>query len=279
MKQAGFALGLSIFALAPAAFAQVQGQGQVGAGGTFEARQAAYQPAPAFYTPKKPIENIGRQNQFIFGMERVTGLFFDRQTITYKNPVTGGDEDYAFKSTSVGLLGLVSSSPSAMPRFALDFGLLPGLTLGGSIMISTRAMSSSGDATAQPTAPPPTANTDGLTLFGAGRVGYAFAFDSTFSIWPRAGLAYTSSSAQSELRDPMTGVSLGTYDFKAHFLTANLEVLLGISPIEHIVVTAGPFADLGLLGGYSILQSSTEIDRRDAHLTSFGILANVAGYY
>jgi hypothetical protein len=276
MNHAGFALGLSILTLVPEAFGQVQGQ--VNAGGTFQGNPA-YQPAPAFYEPPKPIENIGKQNQFIFGIERISGLFFDRQTITYKNPVTGADEDFVFKSTSIGALGLDSASPSAMPRFALDFGLLPGLTVGGSAMISTRGMSASGDPTAQPTAPPPTANLDGLTLFASARAGYAFAFDSTFSLWPRVGLAYASSSAQGELRDPGTGVSFGTYEYKAHFVTANLEVLLGISPIKHVVITAGPYVDLGLAGGYSVLQGSTEIDRRDGHLTSFGILANAGAYY
>ncbi len=276
MKNAGLALGLSILSLAPAAFGQVQGQAN--AGGTFQANPA-YQPAPAFYEPNKPIENIGRQNQFIFGIERVTGLFFDRQTITYQNPVSGADEDFVFKSTSLGLLGVDSASPSAMPRFALDFGLLAGLTVGGSLMISTRGMSASGDATAQPTAPPPTANHDGLTLFGSARVGYAYAFDSTFSIWPRVGLAYASSSAQGELRDPGTGASFGTFEYKAHFFTGNLEVLLGISPLKHIVLTAGPYVDIGLGGGYSVLQDGREIDRRDGHLTSYGLLVNAGGYY
>jgi hypothetical protein len=276
MKNAGLALGLSILALAPAAFGQVQGQAN--AGGTFQTNPA-YQPAPAFYEPKKPIENIGRQNQFIFGIERMTGLFFDRQTITYKNPVSGADEDFVFKSTSLGLLGVDSASPSAMPRFAVDFGLLAGLTVGGSLMISTRGMSASGDATAQPTAPPPTANRDGLTLFGNARVGYAYAFDSTFSIWPRVGLAYASSSAQGELRDPGTGESFGTFEYKAHFFTGNIELLLGISPLKHIVLTMGPYADLGLGGGYSVLQDGREIDRRDGNLTSYGILINAGGYY
>jgi opacity protein-like surface antigen len=271
---AGLALGLSLLAHAPSALAQVQAQAT--AQGSYN---PAFQPAPAYYAPNKPIENIGRQNQFIFGIERITGVFFDRQTVTYKDPTTRTDQELAFKSTTVGLLGVDGASPSALPRFALDFGLLPGLTLGGSLMISTRDLSMSGDKTARPTAPPPTSNADGLTLFGSARAGYAYAFDSTWAIWPRAGLAYASSSAESELRDPATGESLGKVEYKAHFFTANLELLMALSPIQHIVITAGPYADLGLGGGYAVLLNGSETDRRDANLTSFGLLVSAAGYY
>jgi len=59
----------------------------------------------------------------------------------------------------------------------------------------------------------------------------------------------------------------------------NIEALFAVSPIEHIVVTGGPYLDLGLGGGYTLLQESTEIDSRDARLTSYGLTFNVAGYY
>jgi len=280
MKSLGLALGLGLLALTPAAFGQaVQGQATTAPPGAFPV-SAAYQPAPAYYPQPKPVENIGRTGQFIFGMERVTGIFFDQQAITYKDPATRADQTFTFKSTSFGLLGLDSASPSALPRFALDYVVYQGFTVGGSLVLSTRGMSVSGGGQgAQPPAPPPTANNDGLTLFGGARIGYAYAFDSTFGIWPRVGLSYASSSARSELRDPSTGLSLGTFEYKANFGNANLEVLLAVSPVEHIVLTAGPYLDLGLTGGYSVLRDSTEIDRRDAHLTSFGVLINAAGYY
>jgi len=45
------------------------------------------------------------------------------------------------------------------------------------------------------------------------------------------------------------------------------------------VITGGPYVDIGAEGGYSVSQAGREIDTRDAHLTSFGILINAAGYY
>lgn len=270
-----FALALSIIALAPAAEAQaVQGQAQGTA--TFPPNPA-YQPTPAYNPPPAPIENIGRPGQFIFGIERVTGLFFDRQAVTYNDPATGTDRKLTFKSTSLGLLGLDSNSPSALPRFALDYDLYEGLTVGGSVMLSTRALSVSGSG--QDSGAPPTANDDGLTLLGAARVGYAYAFDSTFAIWPRVGLSYVLESSRSEVVDPGTGKSLGTWEYKSNLGELNVEALFAVSPIEHIVLTAGPYLDLGLGGSYSVLQESTETDHRDANLTSFGLLINASGYY
>ena len=160
---------------------------------------------------------------------------------------------------------------------ALDYVVFQGLTVGGSVMLSTRGLSVSGNG--PKTLAPATANDDGLTLFGTARVGYAYAFDSTFALWPRLGLAYASSTSRGEIIDPTTSKSLGSYETKSHLGTLNIEALFAVSPIEHIVVTGGPYLDLGLGGGYTLLQESTEMDSRDARLTSYGLIFNAAGYY
>jgi hypothetical protein len=256
-QSAALAVVLAIFGSAPPALAQgVQAQASGSAG---YPPNPAYQPAPAYYPPPKPIENIGRTGQFIFGIERITGVFFDHQTLTYKDPVTRAENKSTYQSTSFGLLGVDSHSPSALPRFALDYVLLQGLTVGGSFMLSTRGMSLNGSG--ERTLPPPTANDDGLTVFGTARAGYAYALDSTFALWPRLGLAYAHSSSRGELIDPTNGnKSLGSFE-------------------EHIVVTGGPYLDLGLGGGYRLYQESAEIDQRDARLTSYGLIVNASGYY
>jgi opacity protein-like surface antigen len=273
-----FSLALSgmVALSSSAALAQgVQAQGTAG----FPPAGPQYQPAPAYYPAPKPIENIGRTGQFIFGIERITGLFFDRQTITYRDPTTAQQQDFKYNATSFGLLGVDSNSPAALPRFALDYVAYQGITVGASLMISTRDLSSSGDKTAQTPVAPPSASPDGLTLLGGIRAGYAYAFDSTWGIWGRAGLSYTSSSAESAFVDPATGVVYGPFLRKTHFTNVTLDILATLSPIEHIVVTGGPYLDLGAEGGYSVSQAGRELDSRDAHLTSFGLLINAAGYY
>jgi opacity protein-like surface antigen len=275
-SSAALAVALAIFGAAPAASAQgVQAQTSGSAG---YPPNPAYQPAPAYYPPPKPIENIGRTGQFIFGIERITGVFFDHQTLTYKDPVTRAEDKTTYQSTSFGLLGVDSHSPSALPRFALDYVLLQGLTVGGSFMLSTRGMSIHGGG--ERTLPPPTANDDGFTVFGTARAGYAYAFDSTFGLWPRLGIAYAHSQSRGELIDPTNGnKSLGSFETSSNLWTLNIEALFAVSPIEHIVVTGGPYLDLGLGGGYNLYQESNQIDQRDARLTSYGLLINAAGYY
>ena len=246
--------------------------------GTWNGTTGSVVGAPPAYTPKK-IENIGQRGQFIFGVERVTGLFLDRQKITYTDETTDKEYEHTFKATTIGLLGVDSSSPSAMPRFALDYVVASGFTVGGSVMLSTRGLSSDGTCGQQPPAPH-TAGSDGYTLLGAARVGFAYAFDSTFAIWPRGGFSYSTSTSEINGTNPNTGAPTGTYESRASFGNLNLELLGALSPIKHIVVLAGPYVDVGLGGGYSVFDSAgTEIDKRGANLTSFGLLVHAAGYY
>jgi hypothetical protein len=272
----GFAAIFGALTLAPSAFAQAV-QAPTGGSAGYP-MNPAYQPAPAYYPAPRPIENIGKTGQFIFGVERISGLFIDHQSLTYKDPANGAEHKSTYQSTSFGLLGVDSHSPSALPRFALDYVVMQGLTVGGSFMISTRGMSLTGSG-ARTTAPP-TVNDDGLTVFANARAGYAYAFDSTFAIWPRLGLAYAHGSSRNEVIDPTNdNKSLGSFETKSDLWTLNFEALLAVSPIQHIVLTGGPYLDLGLGGGYRLYQESAEIDKRDARLTSYGLLVNAAEYY
>jgi hypothetical protein len=233
---------------------------------------------PPYYQPKK-IENIGQRGQFIFGVERITGLFFDSQKISYTDDETDEEYEHTFKATTLGLLGVDASSPSALPRLALDYVVASGFTVGGSVMLSTRGLSSSGSGGQKPPAPH-TAGSDGHTLLGAVRIGFAYPFDSTFAIWPRGGFSYASSTSEITGTDPSTGESTGTFESRVGFGNLNLELLGALSPIKHIVVLAGPYVDVGLGGSYSVYDSAgTEIDKRGANLTSFGLLVHAAGYY
>jgi hypothetical protein len=257
--------------------ASVSAQG-VGAQGNWSGTSGNFGTTGPAYTPKK-VENIGQRGQFIFGVERVTGLFFDSQKITYTDPDTNREHEHTFNATTFGLLGVDSGSPSALPRFALDYVVASGFTIGGSIVLSTRSLSLEGQGGEKPAAPP-TASADGLTLFGGFRAGFAYPFDNTFAIWPRAGLSYASSTSEGVTGIHPTTGETGTFEYRARFGNLNLELLGALSPIKHVVLLAGPYVDVGLGGGYSVFDSAgTEIDKRSANLTSFGLLVHAAGYY
>jgi hypothetical protein len=274
---AASACALVLFAASAAAQGGFQAQGSTATGVSGN----TYGGFPYVPPPPKALDNIGRKGMFVFGMERVTGIFFDQQRLNYTDFATGQKYEDTYKVTSFGLLGVDSSSPSAIPRFALDYTIIQGLTVGATAMLSTRGVSleSNGrDAPVPPTTAPPTTPADGLTLLGGVRAGYAYAFDRTFAVWPRLGLSYVARSARTEFRDYF-GDLPEDYETKAHFFTTNIELLGAISPVEHIVVLGGPYLDVGLGGGYWLYQGDELIDRRDAHLLSFGFLVHAAGYY
>ncbi len=225
------------------------------------------------YLPKRnDVDNIGAEDgQFVFGFDRVTGLYFDRQKISY----AGGNED-TYKSTSLNLLGVDSSSPSQLPRFALDYVIVSGVTAGVSLALATHSFSlSSGSATAS--LQPSTVRPEGTTFLGNLRVGYAYPFDETFGIWPRAGISYTTASADTDFVDPSTNAK-STLEQRAHYFDLDLEALFVLSPVEHTAIMAGPFLDLGLGGKYSTSVGGVE-DKRNASLTSFGLVISAVGYY
>lgn len=272
------ALFASASILLTAGTALCQGfQAQGGGGFSTSAPPTGYGTAP-YYPPPSSVDNVGEDGQFIFSIERITGLFLDSQKLEYT--AAGEDYEHTIKSTSFGLFGVDSDSPSALPRFALDYVIFRGLTLGATFVLSTRGYSMD-RAPGLPPATSPAAAPDGLTVLAGGRVGYAYAFDETFGIWPRAGLSYATTSSESELVNPTDGESIGTFESESHFLQTNLELLLAVSPVEHIVLFAGPYLDLGLAGGYSLTQDghTGDLDRRDAHLTSYGVLIHAGGYY
>jgi len=201
----------------------------------------------------------------------VTGLYFDSQKISYE----GGNED-TYKSTSLNLLGVDASSPSQLPRFALDYVIYQGLTAGVALMVSTRSFDMDSES-AQQSLQPSSARAKGTTFLGGLRLGYAFPFDETFGVWPRAGVSYASTSADIDVTDPVSNTTM-TLKQRAHYFDLDVEALFVLSPVEHTAIMAGPFLDLGLGGKYTTEIAGDE-DKRNASLTSFGLVISAVGYY
>jgi hypothetical protein len=240
-------------------------------GGTYSTNQGG---SYTGYVPQQnDVDNIGAEDgQFVFGFDRVTSLAFDRQTMSYE-----GGFEHTFKSTSLNLLGVDSSSPAQMPRFALDYVIAAGVTAGVALSFATRSLSMD-DGGGEPPLQPPTAQDEGSTFLIGGRVGYAYAIDETFGIWPRAGLSYAVSSGEYGVTDETTGVT-ETFDLTTSFFDLDLEALLVISPVEHTAFMIGPYLDLGLGGKFKAERPDQSDDSRNAKLTSFGLVVNAVGYY
>lgn len=249
-------LGLGIFlASGIAAAQQPYGGGWSG----------SYQPtAPP--SRSSSVDNIGEEGQLTFGVDRVMGLSFDRTTDT---PDSGGD--IIFKSTSISLFGNPGGGGAAptlmIPRLALDFFVTEGISVGGSLIYFSRTGETETDAG--------TADGDTTTTFGiAPRVGYAMAFDETFSFWPRGGITYFTSKTET----PGTGGG-GSTTNTVNGLDLTIEAMVGISPIEHFAILAGPYLDLGLSGKAKTEPPTGPSSEVDAKTTSYGLSVSILGYY
>jgi hypothetical protein len=245
-KAAALLLGTGLSLVSGAALAQAQW------GGTYQ---------PAMPPPRSSsVDNIGEEMQFVFGVDRVMGVSWDRLTIT---PDSGGD--IIQKATTVALFGNGGQGTN-LPRLALDYFVIEGVSLGGSFVYINQSTEIETDAGS---ADGPTES----TLLIHPRVGYAYAFDETFAIWPRLGITWFSSDT--ETPDPTGGPTTTT---TTSGLDLTGEIMLGISPIENFAFLVGPYLDLGLSGTQET-DDGTNTTEQDATLTGFGLAVSVLGYY
>lgn len=244
-KAALLLLGTGLSLLSSEALAQAQWQGSY---------------SPSMPTRSSSIDNLGEEMQFVFGVDRVMGVSWDRATIS---PDVGGE--ITQKATTVALFGSAAGGDvptTNIPRLALDFFVTEGISIGGSFIFISKSGESETDAGSS--------DLDSNTTWAIHpRVGYAYPFDETLSIWPRAGITYFSSSTEL--------AAGGEANASGFDLTG--EVMLGISPMSHFAILVGPYLDLGLSGTVENVPATGPSTESDATLTSFGLAVSVVGYY
>ncbi len=149
---------------------------------------------------------------------------------------------------------------------SLDYFVVESISVGGSLLYISRTTKTETDAGS---ADGPTTSTFGI----APRVGYAMAFDETFSIWPRAGITYYSTKVET----PAATGGNDTTDTTSG-LDLTIEVPVGISPMEHFAILAGPYLDLGLSGTVE-QDNGTTSQKADQKTTSYGLTVGMLGYF
>lgn len=252
MKRAlGTLIGTGILVAASAASAQQYGGGYSGSYST-----GTYRPEIPSYP--SGIDNIGNAGQFTIAIERITGVASDHETTKPK-----GGSSHTQQTTHLALLGNDGGSPSVTPRAAFDYFIIDGLSLGGSISYMSHAPS--GGASQK------------LFMFSP-RVGYAYAFDNTFSLWGRAAFDYSHLSYSMPTVDASGSPTTETASTNLTQIT--LEAMLGISPMKHVAFLVGPYVDFGLGGSQSAKSPITgQNESISDKLTSFGLTAAILAYY
>lgn len=251
-KACALLIGTSLSLIGSAAMAQAQWQGS--------------------YTPQAPVrssgvDNLGEEMQFVFGVDRVMGISWDRLSADIDQG--GTTTTVTEKTTNIALFGSAAGATTTnVPRLALDFFVTEGISVGGSLIYISRSESLESD-------PDPgnlSGDTRSTSLFAIHpRIGYAYPFDETFSIWPRLGLTYFNHTE--EVTDTTETTTSG-WDLTG-------EIMLGISPMSHFAILIGPYLDLGLSGTQEETDltpggATTEVD---GTLTSYGLAVSIVGYY
>jgi hypothetical protein len=229
---------------------------------------------------------FGDQGQFIFGADRLFGVFaYTQNQITPSGTnatttVTGTDMAFFGGLNSVGVGGgaFVAGNPTFynVPRLGFDYTIIKGLTLGGEVI----AFFTLGGGTTQGNGPS-TSNPGGSVFGIAPRVGYIFSLSDVFAIWPRAGLSYY--DANFSVRDGRFNVCNDTAN--ANVFGLDLDPVVTISPVQHFAFMVGPTLDWGFTGGYSTSTpnngacSSTVNTSNTYNALNFAINAGLLGWF
>ncbi|HEU4407966.1 MAG TPA: hypothetical protein VFS43_22080 [Polyangiaceae bacterium] len=228
------AVGCSSFALlvAPAAWAQgwgAQGGVSTGGGGSYSYSGPAVGDTHA---------NFGLANQFVLSTNLDVGFVYTARS-GGDPPLDQSTSDFSVLfGTNIGRL------------WALDYFVIDNLSIGGQVEYTTR---NDGDDSVFSIAP---------------RVGYNIAFSDDFSIWPQAGVTFSSEKGTGDV----AGAPVETTE-RAFGLFLNAPILYHIT--NHFFLGAGPFIN-------TELSHSAEAEGGDSadlpKTTNVGIQSVLGGY-
>jgi len=197
---------------------------------------------------------MAKQGNLIVSADRMFGLsFWNSKATDEPDP---GDPPGAPKRitkesyTQFGLLwgggpAFTNINPYNIPRASIDYTVIDGLTVGGSLGFLT-ASSKREDSTNPATT---SISRDGPTYTNfvfAPRVGYILGFGPNLGLWLRGGLTYYYGSASSESVSGTGAVTKTKASVNGFAL--NLEPTFVISPVDHFGFYVGGVIDIPLTG-------------------------------
>jgi hypothetical protein len=266
-------VGSTLFFVASAASAQYGGQAG-GSYGTSGGQSYGGTYGPAMPVRNDDVDNVGMDQQIVFGVDRAMGIFFDRVTEERTaGTVTTSVTAVALIGNASGDLAGLGPSTTTIPRLALDYFVTEGVSLGASFIYYTQ----SGEQETEPDAGGGTTTDLGTqsVIVIHPRIGYSFIIDETFAIWPRAGITWGQGKRESEQDDGTGTGTMVSFEQTRSAFDLSLDVPIVISPMEHFAILIGPFLDLGVGGTIS----STGAEDIDSKQTSFGLATGVVGYF
>lgn len=154
-----------------------------------------------------------------------SGIFGDKGQLAISS-------DAGFSLSNTNVSGGGGSTTTLILRPAVDYFVIDSLSLGGFLGLEYTAPK--GGST---------------TAFSVGpRVGYNLRFSERFSVWPKVGFSFASTT---EKQDPVTlpdGTRVDATDTTNTSMQLNLFVPVMFHPVEHFFLGLGPAFDLDLTG-------------------------------
>jgi hypothetical protein len=164
-------------------------------------------------------QEFGRQGTLAIAAERVFGLPYYEQVEVDYGPPPGEVQD---EWTTIGLAWGEQHTPYTRPRFAIDYFVIDGLSLGGSLAFASVSHDRDPDG----------GDDDSHAFLFAPRVGYALPFGTVAGFWPRGGFTYASEGNGPDRSE----------------LALTAEAMFWIAPAEGVAFLVGPTFDFGLTG-------------------------------
>ncbi len=228
---------------------------------------------------------FGERGQLVVAADRLVPVVgYTTQSITSVQ----GDTTTKVTESGASLAFFVGREPSlgaihTVPRVAADYFVFPHLTLGGAFVVAlgvdgTRTEErrpSGGQATTRENVRP------GATILGfAPRVGYVLRLSDQLAFWPRAGFAFYSVHSEREQTNNV-GVTSAATETDTIF-ALDLDPQLVWMPLAHVLLHAGPVANLPLTGSHetAFVQGPDRQERSDAlSIFHLGISAGLGVWF
>ncbi len=239
------------------------------------------------------VDNIGNAGGIVIGAERLVGVYHSKINTTSEQSTTVGGTTITSKSdldtdrTTFAVFGNAAESPTQVPRLALDFFPIDGLSIGGSFMYlasngKLKGTQSLSGAVNQEQKVDSKLPTESVLIFQP-RLGYAFAFNDIVGLWPRAGFAYTHLVVKQEVTTTDAQGNEQKFDdtITVNLTNLTLEGMLFVSPFSNFAFVGGPFVDIPL-GGSQKEESSlpnSQTQDSDSKLTCYSAMIGIAGYF
>jgi hypothetical protein len=229
-------------------------------------------------------KGFGEKGQLILSADRLFPLFSytSFSTTETDNNVTTTQTDKG--SSFVLLLGAEPgvSSIHTVPRVAVDFTVIKGLTVGGSVVLafglggsSNTETNTGGQSVSRSTDAP------SRTIIGIGpRVGYILPLGDIIAIWPRGGFSFYSVS-EKQTTTQQNGGDVVDKNSDTIF-SLDIDPQLAIVPIQHFFFHVGPLLNIPLSGSRShdhTAGATTTTTKIDLSIWHFGISTGIGGWF